>query len=321
MTQLNDLEFSDIYLGKEASWLAGVPGKLDPVPAPVDCIEELNELRRRCEEEASSSGRKDFNVKGNILVFRASILKSLNEIVYVLRRYPKEVPNIETLGIHQGHIKLFMKPNLTGLIVIAGAYAQGKTTTASSIICGRISQYGGVAVTIEDPPEMPLEGRHGEGVCYQTWVTQGGFAQGCRQAARWSPSIIFLGEVRDAETASEALRASINGRLVICTTHADNVSMAVERLYSLALAGVTGNSDDVASLLSSGLTAVAHQQLVSDANGVKHPKLKMLWLGSDKDDQTAQGVRNTIRQKRFDHVENEVQLQLNRLMMARPGPG
>lgn len=312
MSKLSDLVFSDIYLGQGASWLAGVPGKLDPVPAPDECSDELITLRGQCDEFVESKRKEEFTVRGNGIAYRVSVMKTLNETVYVLRRFPNEVPVIEKLGIHPGYIRRLMTPRMTGLVVIAGAFGQGKTTTASSIITARLSQFGGVGITIEDPPEMPLEGRHGEGVCYQTWVEQGGFGQACRQAARWAPSIIFLGEVRDGETAAEALRASINGRLVICTTHADSVAMAVERVYSLAN-GVAGSSEDTSSLLAAGLTAVAHQRLEADANGVKRPKIGFLWLGDDD----SKGVRNTIRQRRFDQLENEVMRQLNCMMMAR----
>lgn len=310
--KLINVDFSDIYLGNGTSWLAGVPQKLDPVPAPLECAEELADLRLKCDEIVASTGKKDFTVRGGEIAFRASVLQSLNETVYVLRRFPQKVPLLSELGFHAMHVNRLMTPRMTGLVVVSGAYGQGKTTTASSIICARVAKFGGVSVTIEDPPEMPMEGKHGEGVIYQTWADQGGFGQACRMAARWAPSIIFLGEVRDSETAAEALRASINGRLVICTTHADSVAMTVERLYTLAN-GVAGNSEDVSSLLASGLTAVMHQRLENDASGVKRPKVSFLWMGDDD----AKGVKNTIRQRRFDQVENEVQLQLNRLMMAR----
>lgn len=314
MTMLSDIPFSDIYLGQGASWLAGIPGKLDPVPAPPECEAQLSTLRRQCDEFVKANQKDEFTVRGDGIAYRVSLMRTLNETVYVLRRFPQEVPDITQLGIHPKYVERLMTPGMTGLVVIAGAYGQGKTTSASSFIRARLAEFGGVGITIEDPPEMPLEGRHGEGVCYQTWVEQGGFGQACRQAARWAPSIIFLGEVRDAETASEALRASINGRLVICTTHADNVAMAVERIYALAN-GIAGNSEDVASLLSAGLTAVVHQRLESDGNGKKRPKIGFLWMG----DEDSKGIRNTIRQRRFDQIENEVMLQLNRMMMSRTG--
>jgi twitching motility protein PilT len=223
---------------------------------------------------------------------------------------------LEDLNIHPSYINHLMEPHLSGLIVIAGAFGQGKTTTASALIAARLRRYGGVAVTIEDPPEMPLEGFHKEGVCYQTWVDQGEFGNSCRKAARYAPSIIFLGEVRDPESATEALRASINGRLVICTTHADSVTMAIERMSSLAN-GMGAASDDIASLLANGLLCVMHQKL--EGGMTKRPKVEFLWLGGT--DAENRGVRHTIRLKKFDHLGSEITLQLNRMLMnARATP-
>lgn len=305
---LKDLVFSDIYLGQAASWLAGVPGSLDPIPAPYDCEAELLELRVMCHNFAKESAKTEFAIRHKDVAYRVSTLKSLNEEVYVLRRFPSEIPELSMLGIHPGYVGLLMQPRLTGLLVVSGAFGQGKTTTASSIIAARLSKFGGVGVTIEDPPEMPMEGRHGEGVCYQTWVQQGGFGNACRQAARWAPSIIFVGEVRDAETASEALRASINGRLVVCTTHADSVVMAIERIYSLAN-GVAGSSEDVSSLLSNGLLGVIHQRLEGEPRRLK---IEFLWLRGEE----SHGPKNLIRMRRFDQISSEVSLQLNRLLMS-----
>ncbi len=310
---LNDQAFSDIYLGETASWLAGVPGKLDPVPAPFDCEADLAGLRVACDEFVKEKKKDEFTVRYGNVAYRVSILRSLAEIVYVLRRFPAVVPGLDTLGIHQAYIDMLMTPQLTGLMVVAGAFGQGKTTTASSMITARLSKYGGVGVTIEDPPEMPLEGKHGEGVCYQTWAEQGGFGHACRQVARWAPSIIFVGEIRDPETASEALRASINGRLVVCTTHADNAVMAVERLFALAN-GAAGNAEDVASLLAGGLVGVLHQRLESATeDGKKRPKVEFLWLNGDE----AHGPRNNIRKRQFQQLHNDVQAQRNRLIMGR----
>lgn len=307
---LKDLIFSDIYLGHEASWFAGVPGALDPVPAPPECAGELAALRKTCVQFAADTHKIEFAVREAEITYRVSTIITLKEIVYVLRRFPAEVPNIDKLGLHPALVAMLLEPRLTGLLVLSGAYGQGKTTTASSVVAARLAKFGGVGVTIEDPPEMPLEGRHGEGVCYQTWVEQGGFGHACSKAARWAPSIIFVGEVRDPETATEALRASLNGRLVVCTTHADSVVTAIERLYTLAN-GVAGNSEDVASLLSHGLLGVLHQRLEGDVE--KHLKVESLWLNGED----TQGARNMIYSRKFSHLTNEVQLQLNRTLMTR----
>lgn len=310
---LKDIDLKDIYLGRPNAWLAGVPGTSDPIPAPEHCLEELDELREMCDQFVGARAKDEFTVRHNNVAYRASVLKSMSDSVYVLRRFPPTVPPLDSLGIHSGYTARLMQPGLSGLIVVAGAFGQGKTTTASSIIASRLQKHGGVAITIEDPPEMPLEGQHGEGVCYQTWVDRGQFGDATRKCARFAPSMIFLGEVRDAETAAEALRASINGRLVVCTTHADSVPMAIERIYSLAN-GVAGNSDDTSSLLAGGLLGVVHQRLEGETQ--KHPRIEFLWLG----DSDSQGVRNTIRQRRFDQVASEVTLQLNRMMMGVRAP-
>lgn len=304
---LKSLTFSDLYLGQENCWLSGVPRTCDPTPAPPECAEELRDLRKLCLDMSSKTARQEFSVKHADIAYRASLLKSLSEDVFVLRRFPEMVPELDEIGMHPRYVEMLMTPRLTGLIVVAGAFGQGKTTTASAIIAGRIAKYGGVAVCIEDPPEMPLEGRRGEGVIYQRWVEQGGFAQECRQAARWAPSIIFVGEVRDAETATEALRASINGRLVVCTVHSDSARTAVDRIYALAN-GVAGSSDDVANLMATGLTAIVHQRLEGDP---RRPKIEFLWLKGEE----ASGAQNTIRQKKFTQLDNEIILQRNKMLM------
>jgi len=310
---LADIDPQDIYLGKSEFWISGISGEYDLSPAPDHCLEELKELRVLCVKSMSEIPREEFTIRHKEKSYRVSVLNSLSDQIFVLRCMSSSVPALDSLNIYPGYVNYLMRPGLSGLIVVAGAFGQGKTTTASAIVASRLSKFGGVAITIEDPPELPLEGKHGPGICYQTWVNQGEFGDACRKTARYAPNIIFLGEVRDAETASEALRASINGRLVICTTHADSVPTAIERLYSLAN-GTAGNSEDTASLLSSGLLCVVHQKLEGK---IKRPKIEFLWMGDNEN----QGVRNTIRLRRFDQVGSEITLQLNRMLMgARPTP-
>lgn len=303
-----EYHFADLYLGSQCSWLAGVEGSENPIAVPVDWTSSLSQLRQQCSAKATETGKENFSISFDGINFRVSTLRSLSEVVYVLRRFPKEVPLFNQLGIHSRYVDMLMEPGLTGLVIFAGSFSQGKTTSASAMIKARLSKFGGVCVTFEDPPEMPLEGRHGHGVCYQTWSDQGEFGQAFRQAARWSPTIIFLGEVRDSEAAAEALRASINGRLVICTTHADSVQMAIERMYSLA--SVNGSSDDVASLLAVGLSAILHQRLEKDAYGALRLKVSFLSMG----DPSSHGVRNMIRQRNFTQVGDAVAAQRNRLL-------
>jgi twitching motility protein PilT len=306
---LKDIDFKDIYLGEKHARLAGVPGTSDPIPAPLDCEVELSEIRSMCQQKMKETLREEFPIRHKNVTYRVSVLTSIEDTVFVLRRFPSKTPHLTELSIHKGYVEYFMKPGITGLICIAGAYRQGKTTTASSIISSRLNHFGGVGITIEDPPEMPLEGEHGEGVCYQTWAEGGEFADACRKMARFAPSIIFLGEVRDSETAVEVLKASINGSLVVCTIHADSATSGVERLFTLASSAI-GNPEETASLLAGGLLCVMHQALEGEL--VKHPKLQMLWLG---DEEESQGARSNIRSRKFEQLNNVITYQLNKLLI------
>jgi twitching motility protein PilT len=306
---LKDLTFSDLYIGQQASWLAGVPKEGDPIPVPDETLGDVQALRDVCTKAMNDSSREEFSVVHDGISYRVSLLRSLRETVYVLRRFPVRVPPLTRLGLHPHHLRLLMTHPLTGLVIIAGAYSNGKTTTASALVVERLTHHGGVAVTIEDPPEMPMEGRHGEGVCYQTWVSQGEFADAARRNARYAPSIIFLGEVRDAETALEAIKASTNGRLVICTIHADNAVSAIERMYMLAN-GASARSEDAAANLARGLTCVLHQQLGGQP---RRPMVEFLWAKGD--DSTA--LRNYIRKTSWDQINNIIQLQRNQLRAQR----
>jgi Tfp pilus assembly pilus retraction ATPase PilT len=308
---LKDLTFSDLYLGMTGAWISGVPGTSDPVAAPPDDLSEVLELRAACDNyRAENPEREDFPLRYGDISYRASVMKTISEVVFVLRRLSEKILSIAELGIPPVFVEMMMQPKLTGLFVISGTFGQGKTTTASSLVTSRISKFGGVAITVEEPPEMPLHGKHGEGVCYQTWVERGGFGHACRQAARWAPSIIFLGEIRDSETAIEALRASINGKLVICTAHADNPAMAIERIFALANTE-SASSDDVLGMLATGLTAVVHQKLESTGSR-RQLTLDPLFMTAED----SQGARNMIRQRKFDQLKSLVQLQKNRMIVS-----
>lgn len=308
---LKEYTFSDLYLGTQGAWISGVPGTSDPIAPPSEHKAEVEALREECEKyHRSNPDREDFPLRHAAVSYRVSIMRTIEEIVFVLRRLSEIIAPITSLGIPPVLVEMMMQPGLSGLFVISGTFGQGKTTTASSLVASRIGKFGGVAVTVEEPPEMPLHGRHGEGVCYQTWVDKGGFGHACRQAARWAPSVIFLGEIRDAETALEALRASINGKLVVCTAHADNPAMAIERIFALANTD-NASPDDVLGMLATGLTAIVHQKLENTGSRRQLLVDPLFLIGED-----SQGARNIIRQRKFDQLKSLVQLQKNKMITS-----
>ncbi|OYY33353.1 MULTISPECIES: ATPase, T2SS/T4P/T4SS family [unclassified Polaromonas] len=308
---LLSIPFTDLYLGETSSWMSGMPGTTDPEPPPEADLPELVALRTECEKYfVANPERESWPIRHAGISYRASLMNTISERVYVMRRLSETITPLEALGLPVPIVESLMRPGMTGLILFCGTFGQGKTTTASSTVYSRISKFGGVAVTVEEPPEMPLHGHHGLGVCYQTSVQQGEFGHACRQAVRWAPSIIFLGEIRDSETAIEALRASINGRLVICTAHADNCAMALQRVFALAT-GDNNSADDVLGMLASGLAGVLHQRLERTDKRKQLVVESLFCIGEDET-----SIRATIRQRNFEALKNTVALQKNRMFFG-----
>jgi Tfp pilus assembly pilus retraction ATPase PilT len=305
---LTSSTFTDLYLSESESWFAGVPDELDPCPASQNLVPELQDLWVKCSDAERKLARGDFALRHDTITYRVSKMPSIAGVIYVLRRFPAEIPDINKIGMYPGIVRRLMKPNLRGMILIGGATGSGKTWTASALVKARLELFGGVAVTAEDPPEMPLHGRHGKGVCFQVPVSResGGFGEASRHIVRWKPNIIFLGEIRDPEVAIEALRASINGHLVISTVHADNAISMIQRVAAFAS---SSGGNEATSLLADGLIAAIHQRLET-VGARKVLKSEFLILT----DESARGARTMIRESRFPMLTTEIRQQQNQMM-------
>lgn len=197
--------------------------------------------------------------------------------------------------------------NHGGLVYIAGSPGAGKTTTASAILVSRLMEYGGFAYSVEDPPEMPLNGWHGKGYCRQTWVAGDdgmNWGESLRSVLRSQPTatpvILFLGEVRDKESAAAMIRAASNGFLVVSTGFGNDVPSSLDSLSKLI-----GQTDADLLSLSSVLRLVLHQRL---RDGV----LSAQFLASP--DGTSP-VAMKIRNGQFQHLLSDIQYQANKALL------
>lgn len=155
------------------------------------------------------------------------------------RRMPSNAPTLDALPsplpATAKEALLEQESARGGLVLIAGATGMGKTTTASGTIVSRLQKFGGVAYTVEQPPENPLNGWHDKGYCTQTWVKDDGapnpWARAMRSVLRsqpaGTPALLFLGEVREEEAAKVAVQAANQGFLVVATSFASDVVSAV----------------------------------------------------------------------------------------------
>jgi Tfp pilus assembly pilus retraction ATPase PilT len=170
--------------------------------------------------------------------FRCNMINSVSGNFIHCRHMPFDFIELRKTGIQEPIINELMHPRLNkgGLIFIAGAPGNGKSTTAAGLIKERLKIHGGVCICLEDPVEIPLQGKHGNGRCIQVPVDTS-FSDAIKSSLRSYPSgqnaMLFVGEMRDAESAATALQAAIDGRLVITTFHAEDLNIAFERMANL----------------------------------------------------------------------------------------
>jgi len=141
--------------------------------------------------------------------------------------------DVEQLGFYPKETKLVNSfiANTNGIILSTGPTGSGKTTTLYSLL--KILSTSEVNVsTIEDPIEMVYEGFNQTAVHPQIDLT---FANCLRTILRQDPDIIMVGEIRDLETAENAIQAALTGHLVLSTLHTNDAPSSITRLIDLGV--------------------------------------------------------------------------------------
>ncbi|EAN4566526.1 Flp pilus assembly complex ATPase component TadA [Salmonella enterica] len=258
--KLNETLFTDIYIGEHYMEVKGLFGAgVLLAPAPDDILEDINELKDVCYSKHNESGRTEFSVRHDGVIYRVTLSKNtIGEINYVIRQTQNKIIPASEVGIPPFVLDLIVNPSTVGLVLVSGKMGVGKTTTAASVLSYRTSQAGSLSVAIEDPIETLLDGRHGDGRCIQLEIGEHeGYSSALKKAMRMGVSNLLIGEIRDADTAHEALKASINGMFVIATIHANSIIDAIERFDILCSEKNTNSK----SIISRSLCAVMHQTM------------------------------------------------------------
>lgn len=283
----------------------------------ISAMDHINDFMDLLKTEiAKHDYEKDFNLSLKMdggkrkIAFRAHRQTSIEGDYLILRRLPVSIPNIDNLLL-PSHIKtILLHHNLNkgGLVIICGEPGNGKSTTTAACIQSRLQKFGGFCLTLENPIEMPLHGRHGKGFCFQSQVPEGGFEEALSAAMRCYPtathSILYIGEIRSAETAAEALKISNSGHLVITTLHSSSTTESLKRILSLAKdMGI----EESQNLLASSLRLAIHQKLeVPDKLKPNERKLNINFLFSPK---PSSPVANRIRGGNIDGLVTEIEQQ------------
>ncbi|MFU8797386.1 MAG: GspE/PulE family protein [Gammaproteobacteria bacterium] len=154
-------------------------------------------------------------------------------VLRLLTTGEEQAPTLDQLGYAPEHISIIEKaiqmPH--GAIIVAGPTGSGKTTTLAS--CMQMVNRERKVYTIEDPVEKLIP--NATQVPVNTERGDRDFATMGRAALRMDPDIIILGEIRDEETASVMMRASITGHLVLSTLHTNTAPTIATRLVDMGI--------------------------------------------------------------------------------------
>jgi twitching motility protein PilT len=293
-SSLRQLPFIDLYMRLDAEDIAlyrptskGKGKTTVPVPIEFKAVIAafIDDIKERMEGA-------DGSIDHDGLRCRLSRQKMADDSIWVCaRRINTVVPDLTKLGFHQNiYNHMHSLGQRDGLILVSGATGHGKTTTATALLADYLKAYGGTAVTIEDPVEFLMKGRHGEaGYCFQVEVEKDeDWATNLKRSLRWGPRYIFVGEIRTPKAAEQLLRAATTGHTVITTVHAGSPEEALLGILFLAEQAMGPGCSD---LLAAGLTALIYQSITDSG-----PYIRYLFT---EENSSGDPVRSLIRENKI----------------------
>lgn len=187
------------------------------------------------EKRKPQDGRIGVRICDRVLDLRVSTLPTKYGEKVVLRILDPEQAalSVEELGLKGKALEEFCKlislPQ--GIILVTGPTGSGKTTTLYSALIARQSPEINI-VTVEEPIEYDLDGINQVAVNEKVQLT---FANALRSILRQDPDVVMIGEMRDMETATISMQASLTGQLVFSTIHTNNSVSTITRLMNFGV--------------------------------------------------------------------------------------
>lgn len=205
------------------------------------------------ERRVPQDGRVEAELEGKEIDMRISTLPTVYGEKIVIRLLDRDSFSFskEDLGFTDDDLEIFNKilKQPYGIILVTGPTGSGKSTTLYTVLKDLNKEEKNI-ITVEDPVEYKLEGINQVQVNNKSGLT---FAKGLRSILRQDPDIIMVGEIRDAETAEIAVRASITGHLVLSTLHTNDTASSIVRLIDMGIEPY---------LVSTSVSGIISQRLV-----------------------------------------------------------
>lgn len=216
-----------------------------------------------------------YEIKG-IARFRVNVSRQLAKYAVVIRTIPYAIKKMQDLYLPEA-INQFTEFD-NGLVLVTGPTGSGKSTTMASLLEHINTHYQKHIITIEDPVEFIFNNKKSIISQRQLLVDTPSYSDGIKYALRQDPDVIFIGEIRDKDTVSNALKAAETGHLVFATIHTNNAIQTVNRIINMF---TPADRPFVRNQLAEILRGTISQKLVPLASGVgRHPACEILVVTS-----------------------------------------
>lgn len=202
-----------------------------------------------------------FDVPGVTRV-RTNVFYQRGNLALAFRLVPFRIPSLEELGLPP--VLKSLCQNRQGLILVTGPTGCGKSTTLAAMVDLINSTKKVHILTVEDPIEFVHPDKMGIVSQREVGDDTEGFQEALKYMMRQSPDVIMIGEMRDLETLSVALRASETGHLVLSTLHTSSAPETLDRIVNMY---EPHQKPMVCERLSTALRGVIAQKLVPRLDG------------------------------------------------------
>jgi twitching motility protein PilU len=203
--------------------------------------------------------------------FRLSVFRQKGTPALVVRYIPAEIPKFETHNLPPVLADVIMEKR--GLILMVGATGSGKSTTLTSMLDYRNERKSGHILTLEDPIEFIFKNRKSIINQREVGADTRAFQIALKNALRQAPDCIFIGEIRDKETMSQAIAYAQSGHLCLATLHANNSYHSMSRIISFY---PLENRPALLADLGVTLKCIISQRLVKKPDGGRCPAVEVM---------------------------------------------